>query len=320
MITKYRNLVIGCDGTWNDANDGDLSEGDAVPASNVVKLLLACLDNDYQETHYEEGVGTAFRESAPGGMWGHGLDRLILGAYRFLRKRYNDEAFDTSRNRIFVFGFSRGAYAARRLAGFVSECGVTSNPADDSEAWEAYKNRDSDKIRYLKENGKLFAVDIEMIGVWDTVKSTLDESFDDYDLPDRVSAAYHAMSIDEKRKFFPVLKWHQDRRISQIWFSGVHADIGGGYPERGLSDITLRWMIDKACGHGLRVKSHPMEELKDDSGGKAHDSFTSIWKPFGEYVRHIEPGEKIHQSVQERIQRVAQYRPANIPNSAKYIA
>jgi uncharacterized protein (DUF2235 family) len=129
-MTQIRNLVIGCDGTWNDA-DGIAN------ATNVRRLLLACARSN-QITHYEEGVGTAFGENVAGGLWGEGLDRQIQDASRFLRKRFQDDGQTPANNRIFIFGFSRGAYAARRLAGFISTCGVTVRPEDDAPAWQAY--------------------------------------------------------------------------------------------------------------------------------------------------------------------------------------
>lgn len=319
MSSKYRNLVIGCDGTWNNVGDEGISGNEEVNTTNVAKLLHAIFDDQYQVGHYEPGVGTAFRESVPGGMWGEGLDRQILGAYRFLRKRFSDDAFQRSQNKIFIFGFSRGSYAARRLAGLVSTCGITTAPDCDQEVWNAYNNQDYEKIRLLKESGKTFDVEIEMVGVWDTVKSTLDPDFDDHDLPEQIVAAYHAMSIDEKRKFFPVLKWNQDRRVKQTWFSGVHSDIGGGYNDTGLSDITFKWMVDNAYGHGLRVKEHPMEELNCNPECAPHDSYVGKWKALGEKVRTIHPTDRIHQSVQERLTSVAGYRPSNLPVDPTYI-
>ena len=320
MKSKYRNLVIGCDGTWNNVGDDGVSDDDGATITNVAKLLHSILDYDHQVVHYEPGVGTAFRESIPGGMWGEGLDRQILGAYRFLRKRFADKEFQRSQNKVFIFGFSRGSYAARRLAGFVSKCGVTVSPDDDNDVWDAYKNRDEEKIKKFKEDAKVFEIEIELVGVWDTVKSTLDPDYDDHDLPGQVAAGYHAMSIDEKRKFFPVLKWNQDKRIDQTWFSGVHSDVGGGYSDTGLSDITFKWMVNKASAHGLLVKEHPMEELSCNPGCAPHHSYVGKWKVFGKNIRTIHPADKIHPSVQQRLTLLAGYKPQNLPSDPNYIA
>jgi uncharacterized protein (DUF2235 family) len=307
-MTAIRNLVIGCDGTWNDADD--LANG-----TNVQRLLMACAGRD-QVTHYEEGVGTAFGERFAGGLWGEGLDRQILAAYRFLRKRFQDDGQTPATNRIFIFGFSRGAYAARRLAGFISACGITRRPADDTPAWQAYLHRDQGKIDRMKADGCFIAVDIAFLGVWDTVKSTNDPDLDDERLPARVRAGCHAMALDEKRRAFPVLKWQADPRIDQTWFCGVHSDVGGGYAQRALSDITLRWMIDKAWEHGLRFNAQAVRALTADALGPIHDSCTGFWRTLGEAPRVLAPSDNIHASVRQRTTALAAYRPANLGEAA----
>ena len=86
---------------------------------------------------------------------------------------------------------------------------------------------------------------IEMVGVWDTVKATNDEDYDDNRLAPNVLHGYHAMAIDERRKPFPVLKWRKERRVLEVWFAGVHSDVGGGYEAAGLADVALRWMMGR---------------------------------------------------------------------------
>ncbi|MCW8892244.1 MAG: DUF2235 domain-containing protein, partial [Deltaproteobacteria bacterium] len=120
-MAKVRKLIIGCDGTWNDTDTSALT--------NVAKILNACASRN-QAVHYEEGVGTAHWEALPGGIYGKGLDRQILGAYRFLWRRFADKDWGKEANRVFIFGFSRGAYAARRLAGLISQCGVPKRAKD----------------------------------------------------------------------------------------------------------------------------------------------------------------------------------------------
>ncbi len=121
--------------------------------------------------HYEEGVGTAHWEALPGGIYGKGLDRQILGAYRFLRKRFADTDWEKEENKVFIFGFSRGAYAARRLAGLISHSGVPKKTADVELAWQIYLKRDKASADALKEKGNLFDISVEVLGVWDTVKN-----------------------------------------------------------------------------------------------------------------------------------------------------
>jgi uncharacterized protein (DUF2235 family) len=308
-VGKVRNLIIGCDGTWNDTDQSALT--------NVAKLLNACMAQN-QITHYEEGVGTAHWEALPGGIYGKGLDRQILGAYRFLRRRFADKDWEREDNKVFIFGFSRGAYAARRLAGLIAQCGVPAKAGDVQLAWQLYLRRDASSTMELKENGRLFDISVEMLGVWDTVKTTTDEDFNDNKLPKCVVKGYHAMAIDEKRKFFPVLKWNSEVRVNQMWFSGVHSDVGGGYSESGLSDIALQWMIDRAYKHGLNFKARAVNKLKQDPCGMLHNSYDGIWKVFGTRVRSIAKSATVHASTKERVQEMEGYNPTNLPEAPNY--
>jgi uncharacterized protein (DUF2235 family) len=270
-------------------------------------------------THYEEGVGTAHWEALPGGIYGKGLDRQILGAYRFLRKRLADTNWAPADNKVYIFGFSRGAYAARRLAGLISQCGLPVKAADVELAWQLYLKQDGPSAEALIQQAKFFRIQVEMLGVWDTVKTTTDEDFSDNKLPDCVVAGYHAMAIDEKRKFFPVLKWHPEARVTQTWFSGVHSDVGGGYNETGLSDIALHWMIDQADRHGVRFKAAAVNRLQKNPCGPLHDSYDGIWKAFGTRKRYIAKAAQVHVSTSERIQKLDEYHPANLPPEPNYV-
>ena len=309
-MAKARNLIVGCDGTWNDTDEES-------EVTNVVKLLRACMKRN-QITHYEEGVGTAHLEALPGGIYGKGLDRQILGAYRFLGKRFADPNFTIDENKVFIFGFSRGSYAARRLAGLIAMCGIPKKSTDVQLAWSLYLNRDNASIQVLKNSGRLFDISIEMLGVWDTVKMTNDPDFNDNKLPECVIRGYHAIAIDEKRKFFPVLRWNSNIRVKQTWFCGVHSDVGGGYKETGLSDIALEWMIRHAYLHGLRVKQSAMRKLKKNPAGKIHDSYQGIWKLFGKRLRSIGNTANVHSSVKKRLQRRTSYKPVNLPDNLNY--
>ena len=309
-MANNRNLIIGCDGTWNDTDEAALT--------NVRKLLQACSSKN-QRIHYEEGVGTAYLEALAGGVYGKGLDRQILGAYRFLRKRFADKDWEKDANKVFIFGFSRGAYAARRLAGLITQCGVPAKSRDVDIAWQLYLRRDVKSIKELKSQGRLFDISVEMVGVWDTVKTTTDEDYKDNKLPGCVVKGYHAIAIDEKRKFFPVLKWNAEARVTQTWFPGVHSDVGGGYDESGLSDIALKWMIDRAYEHGAKFKAKAVRKLNQDPCGKMHDSCSGVWKKFGVRVRAITKTAKVHSVTQERVQKLADYNPSNLPETPNYV-
>lgn len=303
-----RNLVIGCDGTWNDNDTG--------APTNVVKILDACMNKNL-EKWYMEGVGTAHWEALPGGIYGASIDRQILGAYNFLGKKFRDKDRAKEDNRIFIFGFSRGAYAARRLAGLVSFAGIPVKDADRELGWHLYLNRDTDSMMQLKAEGRFFDYPIEVLGVWDTVKTTTDPDFDDHKLPKAVVAGYHGMAIDEKRTLFPVLKWDANQRVRQVWFAGVHSDVGGGYDSTGLSDIALQWMIDSVYDHQLPFKASAIKKLKKDPNGELHDSYQGVWIPFGTKVRAIGKTALVHKSVGDRMKKG--YAPKNLPTNPTFV-
>ena len=158
-----------------------------------------------------------------------------------------------------------------------------------------------------------------MVGVWDTVKATNDPDYHDQELSGNVVAGYHAMAIDEKRKFFPVLRWKRDQRVLQAWFAGVHSDVGGGYANPGLSDIALNWMIYRAIGHGLKFKKSYLDEhVSPRPSAAIHDSFKGIWKPLGENERKILKTDFVHRAVAERLEKKPGYRPQNLPAEPRY--
>jgi uncharacterized protein (DUF2235 family) len=306
-----RNLIVGCDGTWND------TAGRA--RTNVAKLLSACAARN-QVIHYEPGVGTAFLEALPGGIYGKGLDRQILGAYRFIRKRITEKGWAGTQQKLFILGFSRGAYAARRLCGLIDHCGVPLRAKDVELSWQLYLNRDCDSAEHLRSKGRLIPITVTFLGVWDSVKSTVDPDYNDQHLSACVEQGCHAMALDEQRKPFPVLRLNQNARVNQQWFAGVHSDIGGGYVETALSDITLKWMIDQTWLKGLRLKASAVKGLKPNAAGLMHDSLTGPWKKLGKNVRRVRKQDVVHESVTARQMQVADYHPSNLSNTLATIA
>lgn len=306
-MTDMRNLIVGCDGTWNTPED---------PSSrtNVAKILSACLSKN-QVVHYEEGVGSAYAESLSGGIVGDNLDRQILGGYYFLSRQFQDPTWARNANRIYLFGFSRGAYAARRLAALISYAGIPVLEEDYDVGWQSYLEQDEERVSDLKAAGRFFDFPIEVLGVWDTVKSTLDADIDDKKLPPNVVAGYHAMAIDEKRKNFAVLKWRNSNRARQVWFPGVHSDVGGGYAKTGLSNITLKWMIRWAYQHKLEFKKAAVDKIKGSPNGKLHESYHGHWKLLGKHVRKVGNNALVHRSVETR----EHYSPSNVPSIVTYV-
>jgi uncharacterized protein (DUF2235 family) len=259
-----KRLVCSLDGTWND-DDGPW------PQTNVAKLHGAILPRDRkgvrQLVRYIAGIATA--ENLPFSFLRRAVDReggaRIKLAYQFLSDVYEPG------DEIYLFGFSRGAYEARSLASFVTLFGIARAGSDFSfdEAWKLY--RQSDHKRDVDTLARLSAachypVPIRCVGAWDTVGNIGNPfsgaarisrrlAFHDMRLHDTIDVALHALSIDEARgpfrpTFFTLtegttLAAHQ--HVEQTWFAGTHADIGGGWPETGLSDIALLWMAERAA-------------------------------------------------------------------------
>jgi len=184
---------------------------------------------------------------------------------------------------------------------------------------------------------KTYAVEnvtkIKFIGVWDTVGALGNplflngivsprNEFHDTELSSKIENAFHALAIDEKRKNFQAAMWHQQKEsegqvLEQVWFPGVHSDIGGGYPEISLSDISLQWMKEKA--EGCKLVFSPLQ-INPDPMGLKHESLKGFYKLGKSYFRPIGlkvPGkgntnERLHPSVIERYRNDPSYRPKNL--------
>ncbi|MBI4970029.1 MAG: DUF2235 domain-containing protein [Rhodospirillales bacterium] len=262
-------LVVFFDGTWNTPDNGSQS-------TNVVKLLRAtpCEDSPFktrQITFYDRGVGTGnMLDKIVGGASGEGLSENVMDGYRFLANNYmpGDE--------IYVFGFSRGAYTARSLVGFIAAGGLLHPERlgkDLVKVIEICRNTaklDTRKKAIQDLNLARYAdVRIKCVGVWDTVGSLgipgdlgrrfLPDiyRFHDVQLSSAVDVALHAVAIDEKRSAFAPTLWVGPKEkptfdgqiVEQVWFAGVHSNIGGSYADNKLSDITLDWMIKRVRKH-----------------------------------------------------------------------
>ncbi len=315
-MQKSQNIIVGFDGTWNEPETKANGE---VTGTNVVKFLSALMSRDQQQ-HYESGAGTRAWEALPGGIYGYGLDKRILGAYRFLRRAFNVPQEQRQNLKLHIIGFSRGAYAARRLCGLLAHSGIPVKAADDERGWQMYQNRDTESAKVLKQDGRFFDVEIEMVIVWDTVKATNDADYSDDLLSANVIAGYHAMAVDEVRRFFPILRWKKDKRVKEVWFTGSHSDVGGGCCEKDLSDVALMWAINCAVKHGLRFKkSYIQRNIKPHIPGHVHDCFTGIWKPYGKSPRPITKKCAVHQSVATQLKAGVGYAPENLPADPNYV-
>lgn len=262
-----------------------------------------------------------------GGAFGLGLSKIIEDAYRFLI--YNFEDGDD----LYLLGFSRGAYTVRSLGGLIRNSGLLRKEHADKfeDAYNFYRDRSDDTdprsataIQFRAQYSRDIA--IKFVGVWDTVGSLgipnhiVDHflgnlyNFHDTRLSTKVENAYQALGIDEKRGDFKPCLWEiqadapPTQRVEQVWFPGVHCDVGGGYPEAGLSDCALQWMINKAVDCGLAVnRSYVQTSVKPDPSSVLHNSLTGAFAIRPQYVREIGRGTETAES----ISRCAQVRKAN---------
>lgn len=270
------------------------------------------------------------------GATGRGLSRNVLEAYRYLIRNYvpGDE--------LFLLGFSRGAFTVRSLAGLIRNCGILRLNALDivPQAYELYRSREPgahprerEATLFRRSYSVLDRVPIKFIGVWDTVGSLGNPlllngylsrryEFHDTDLSSIVSNAYQALAIDEKRRHFRPALWNKQagtkhQKLEQVWFAGVHSNVGGGYPSAKLSDCALAWMCEKAEACGLVLDAIPMDP---DPSEKPEESWKGFYYFTPRLFRDIDkPDEKkgptfetLHPSVIEKYQSDSSYRPRNL--------
>ncbi|HEU0048256.1 MAG TPA: DUF2235 domain-containing protein, partial [Nitrososphaera sp.] len=264
-----KNIVICCDGTGNQFGHEN---------SNVVKLYKTLTCNASQIAYYHPGVGTMGARNALtriGKWWtrviglafGYGISDNVADAYQFLMRTYEPE------DRIYVFGFSRGAYTARALCGMLHVVGLLSsgNEALIPYAIRMLKRRSID-FAVLADFKKTFSREckVHFIGVWDTV-SSVGWIYNVVQFPftaknPAIDIARHAVSIDERRAFYRqnlFVEASPGQDIEQVWFAGIHSDVGGSYPETesGLSKLALQWMLCEGEPAGLLVDLQRKAEI-----------------------------------------------------------
>ncbi len=299
-----KRLVICLDGTWNNADDHQRS-------TNVVRIMRAIRHADdagtRQITFYDKGVGTGGPlDRIRGGAFGRGLGENVRDGYRFLANNYEP------RDEIYIFGFSRGAFTARSLAGFIGACGLLSKRSMGriSDAWNHYRTppreRDPAALSDMPAEDRRTA-QIRCVGGWDTVGALgipvrglnrlrrSEFEFHDAELGGNVDVALHAVSIDEKRGPFAPTLWtrkpaESDQTVEQVWFPGVHSDVGGGYPAKDLSDLALDWMIKRV--DALTDLAFDAPRIGDDVAGDAlgimHESRNGLFR-----INRLSPKHRI---------------------------
>jgi uncharacterized protein (DUF2235 family) len=323
-----KRIITCSDGTWNKPTDDSTINNQDTNVFKIYDYITTGKDASgntvKQLKFYDKGVGTSTKKSTNilEGITGEGLDENIKDAYRFITENYEEG------DEIYLFGFSRGAYTARSTAGCIRNSGLLKNGYYHllDEAFELYRDRtdstkpDSDKMKTFKDS-YCYEPRIKMIGVWDTVGSLgiplnifqqwnhKRYAFHDVMLSRSVDYAYHALALHERRTTFTPTLWEknedQDAQykqvLEQVWFRGVHSNVGGGYPDAGLSNIALKWMICKAQKVGLAFTIQP--EFIPDINGALVNSATWYYKLLGLGWRDIctktNTLEKIHISVKK---------------------
>ena len=305
-----KNIVVFIDGTNQDRSKQELKD-----MSNVARLHEACRHlsqgNVVQKVRYCKGVGTDVHESFSGGAFGIGLEKRITEGYLFLQQEVGIAKENTEPFKIFLFGFSRGAFAVRWLAEVVAFSGIPVVGQSERPGILNLWRHDKDSAKKLRESGLQYDVDVEMIGVWDTVQSTTTEDFGVKDLPANATTAYHATALDEFRSKFPVTRFNPRKGVRELWFAGCHTDVGGGYSDGRLTaDTALRWMVDMAKPHGLLVDDPKLDLGRQDSmKPEIHDElkakgfmgfvwrFTNWIRGVKHKVRLVEAGDYLHPTV-----------------------
>lgn len=298
-------LVVCFDGTWNEAST----------RTNVWKLKqdIDCSDDSDTQATYIEGIGTVVGDELLSGLFAADFKRPLGLGYRWLAKKILNAPANED-VKIYLFGFSRGGYLAHTMSWLLSEVGIPRKFADALLIADAYADKDAKAMIELKKGGTTPSPGIEMLGLWDAVTSPNDiyKGYHDGLRAANVKNIFHALATDEKRKLFGAMRYQPREGISQRWFSGVHKDVGGGYPEDEceLSDVTLDWMKRNAIQCGLKFKSSLPEMLGSydfSALKKIHNEETALDPIENRIYRE---GEIIDESVRDRIKTQRGYFPA----------
>ena len=288
-----KRVIVCCDGTWNDTDNQSTD-------TNVFRIARAIHATQHtggvlQIVLYLSGVGTSGLEfeKLVAGATGLGVGDNIRSAYMFIAQNY------LPADEVFLFGFSRGAFTARSLAGLINACGILKREklGDLPSAWAYYRSdpphSPQDFVARYKTDCHLGAK-IKFLGVWETVgalgvpgrlfsaENARKFAFHDTGPCAVVEHGCHALAVDEHRHDFVPTFWTGPApagvRIEQVWFAGAHSDVGGGYITRTLADIPLVWMARKAEADGLVLDWTCLPSLEDlQPLAPSHDSSSGLF-------------------------------------------
>jgi hypothetical protein len=364
-----KRIVVLIDGTWN-------KEG-ITGNTNVARLQLSAFiksraaDGTEQSVFYHSGVGSEgeLLQRILGGAIGLGLKKIIKDAYEDIVRHYQEG------DELYLWGFSRGSYAARALAGLIGASGIQRRIDDQlfEITWRHYRARpqarqqpdtagaaDRTAVEHYRAARDSYhqTRTISCVAVWDTVGSygvpagfglaalaryftlaTL--GFHDTSFGNHIELGLHALGIDEHRRPFVPTFWtiakgmEPHGHVEQTWFAGAHCNVGGGYPDSGLSDLALIWMIARVQAmSGLEfdvaaIKANTTPQV----GGSVIDSTKGWWLDhlWPHYRTVLSPdavchgyffstrntrqehiNERVHWSVREK-RRTTAYAPRNLP-------
>jgi uncharacterized protein (DUF2235 family) len=344
-----KNIAFFADGTWNGPGQDD--NNDSIPdPTNVFRLFdhlegadtpeTKLLQNEQEQiakdgagretqvSKYVHGVGDSRNviNKVVEGTFGAGVINRVVRGYTYISRWYEPG------DRIYIVGFSRGAYTARALAGMICSVGLLNRnryDAGDKEAayrrgvsaWTLYRKKAGKKASFLDYIRALAEVElrtedlvpdvpIQAVAVWDTVgalgvpdyvegqgRADLFR-FADSALNAKVKYGFHAVALDEQRSDFVPTLWDRRDGVKEVWFAGAHANVGGGYAHTELSDIALLWMADSLEGVGLTIGSGLKEALKSDPYGKSDEPWKDLpWRRLPFSPRQLPQNAVLHESV-----------------------
>ena len=340
-----KRIVICADGTWNIRDQVDKRTGKRRP-TNVTKVARAIRARDAkgidQIVYYHDGVGTrGGLDRLTGGAFGHGLAANVREMYRFIL--YNHEAGDE----LFFFGFSRGAFTVRTLAGFMRFAGLVEKDDDYyiPNIYRCYERSQGPGTGEWQEafhnvQGTRPCPPITFVGVWDTVGALgapgllgqlLNRGkykYHDVALGPHIQSAFQALALEERRKPFAPSVWNRpadwDGTLEQAWFPGVHSDVGGSYTPDGLANEALHWMVERAERLGLEVDDTYLAHFLPCFNSVLHDSMSFKYRLLGPYTRrvgaHARDGECVHRSAMDRLSMTSLgYEPENLLDHLKTV-